>query len=214
MNPFISADAEWLEADGLVGFASGTASGRRTRRYHALLLAATTPPTGRFVLVNGFDARVQTAAGTFALSSQHYTPGVIHPDGEGRLESFEIGPWPRWTFRLEDGTLVEQELFVPHGHPAVALRWRLPGAAGRATLVVRPFLSGRDYHSLHHESPAFRFDAAAAGERVTWRPYAGVPGTVALSNGAYDHGPAWYRNFLYEDERARGLDCVEDLVAP
>ena len=30
--------AEWLEADGLGGFASGTTSGVRTRRYHALLL--------------------------------------------------------------------------------------------------------------------------------------------------------------------------------
>jgi hypothetical protein len=35
---------EWLEADGLGGFASGTVSGVRTRRYHALLLAATKPP--------------------------------------------------------------------------------------------------------------------------------------------------------------------------
>jgi len=26
---------EWLEADGLGGFASGTVSGIRTRRYHA-----------------------------------------------------------------------------------------------------------------------------------------------------------------------------------
>lgn len=49
---------EWLEADGLGGFASGTVSGVRTRRYHALLLAATTPPTGRFVLVNGLDVFV------------------------------------------------------------------------------------------------------------------------------------------------------------
>ena len=39
--------AEWLEADGLGGFASGTVSGIRTRRYQALLLAATNPPTGR-----------------------------------------------------------------------------------------------------------------------------------------------------------------------
>jgi hypothetical protein len=61
---------EWLEADGLGGFASGTISGVRTRRYHALLLAATTPPTGRVVLVNGFDAWVDTASGSFALSTQ------------------------------------------------------------------------------------------------------------------------------------------------
>ncbi len=32
--------SEWLEPDGLGGFASGTATGVRTRRYHAILLAA------------------------------------------------------------------------------------------------------------------------------------------------------------------------------
>ncbi|TMA58821.1 MAG: hypothetical protein E6J80_04510, partial [Deltaproteobacteria bacterium] len=32
----LAGEAEWLEADGLGGFASGTVSGMRTRRYHAL----------------------------------------------------------------------------------------------------------------------------------------------------------------------------------
>jgi predicted glycogen debranching enzyme len=206
--------AEWLESDGLGGFASGTVAGPRTRRYHALLLVATTPPTGRFVLVNGLDARVDTEAGAFPLSSQRYGPDVVHPDGERRLEAFGAEPWPRWTYRLEDGTRVEQELFVPHGTPAVAIRWRLLGGLGKATLRVRPFLSGRDYHALHHENPAFRFDAEVNGERVAWRPYAGVPGTVVFSNGAYEHQPVWYRDFLYEEERARGLDHTEDLASP
>ena len=67
---------EWLEADGLGGFASGTVSGVRTRRYHALLLTATTPPTGRVVLVNGFDAWLETPGGRVALSSQRYAPDV------------------------------------------------------------------------------------------------------------------------------------------
>ena len=60
---------EWLEPDGLGGFASGTASGIRTRRYHAVLLAATTPPTGRMVLVNGFDAWLDTGSESVALST-------------------------------------------------------------------------------------------------------------------------------------------------
>lgn len=34
---------EWLEADGLGGYAMGAASGIRTRRYHGLLRAARTP---------------------------------------------------------------------------------------------------------------------------------------------------------------------------
>ena len=35
---------EWLEVDGLGGYAMGTADGVRTRRYHAWLVAATQPP--------------------------------------------------------------------------------------------------------------------------------------------------------------------------
>jgi predicted glycogen debranching enzyme len=51
MTPHINPHAEWLEADGLGGFASGTVSGIRTRRYHALLLTATTPRIGKPVEV-------------------------------------------------------------------------------------------------------------------------------------------------------------------
>ncbi|HUX13214.1 MAG TPA: glycogen debranching enzyme N-terminal domain-containing protein, partial [Spirochaetia bacterium] len=79
--------AEWLETDGLGGYASGTVSGVRTRRYHALLLSAVNPPTGRLVLVNGFDATVETPDGIQALSSQYYEPGVLSPDGAERIES-------------------------------------------------------------------------------------------------------------------------------
>jgi predicted glycogen debranching enzyme len=205
---------EWLEADGLGGFASGTVSLVRTRRYHALLLAATEPPTGRKVLVNGFDAFVETETGRLALSSQRYAPETLSPDGASRLASFTEEPWPRWTYRLEDGTTLEQELFVPKGLPLVALAWRLGGARRPATLTVRPFLSGRDYHALHHENGELRFDAAVVGDRVTFRPYASVPAVVALASGGYFHEPHWYRRFLYAAEQARGLDHVEDLASP
>ena len=116
---------EWIEADGLGGFASGTASGIRTRRYHALLLAATMPPTGRFVLVNGIEAWLETPAGSFALSSQHYAPDVIHPDGAARIERFTSNPWPRWTFALPDGTRIEHGILAQPGHASTALYWRL-----------------------------------------------------------------------------------------
>jgi predicted glycogen debranching enzyme len=208
-------DREWLEPDGLGGFASGTASGIRSRRYHALLLAARTPPTGRFVLVNGLDAEAVTAAGRFALSSQRYTPDVVSPDGFRRIADFQTEPWPTWRFRLEDGTEISQELFAVHGSPQVVVRWVLVKSSQDAVeLQVRLFLSGRDYHALHHENPAFRFDAEVSGESVRFEPYPGVPAVTVLSNGRYEAQPSWYRSFLYERERERGLDFVEDLAAP
>jgi predicted glycogen debranching enzyme len=205
---------EWLEADGRGGFASGTAAGIRTRRYHALLLVATTPPTGRMVLVNGFEAWITTPSGTFALSSQIYTPDVTHPDGASRITGFTADPWPTWTFRVDDTTLIEHEVFVPRGVAAAVLRWRLAQPVAGVTLFVRPLLSGRDYHALHHANPAFRFDAERMNERIIWQPYGGLPRIIALTDAAYTHQPEWYRNFQYDQERSRGLDFIEDLAAP
>ncbi len=211
----VSAESvEWLEADGLGGFASGTSTGVRSRRYHGLLLVATTPPTGRVMLVNGLEAWIDTRGGRYFLSSQHYAPDVLHPDGVRRLEDFSNDPWPKWIYRLEDGTVIEHELFVRHGAPVTALLWRLREPRPDVTLSVRPLLSGRDYHSTHHENPAFRFEADVSGRSVSWRPYEGLPSIMALSNARYDHRPEWYRNFAYEEERLRGLDSIEDLASP
>jgi predicted glycogen debranching enzyme len=210
---------EWLEPDGLGGFASGTSGGLRTRRYHALLLTAMTPPTGRMVLVNGLDAWVENGEQSDEsgerefLTRQRYAPGVIAPEKAAVIESFGADPWPRWIYRLRDGSRIEQEIFVPRATPAVAIRWRAIGGAGR-TLAVCPFLSGRDIHALHHANPAFRFEAQINGPQVSWTPYDGVPGVRALSNGEYRPEPEWYRSFLYAEEQARGLDYEEDLAAP
>ncbi len=206
--------AEWLEADGLGGFASGPVAGPRTRRYHAILLAATRPPTGRYVLVNGFDAWIETPETRFALTAQRYTPGVRHPDGDRWLENFSHEPWPRWTYRFEDGLEITHELVVPRGAPAAVLTWSVRGPREGVRLVIRPFLSGRDPHGTHHENEAFRFDADRRGERVTWRPYPDVPAVRSVANARYEHAPEWYRNFEYAEELARGLDAVEDLASP
>jgi predicted glycogen debranching enzyme len=211
---------EWLEADGLGGFASGTASGIRTRRYHALLLAATTPPTGRMVLVNGLDAWVEPTtpsaaiAGQQYLTRQRYRPGVVAPAEGAALETFTHQPWPTWVYRLSNGTRIEHEVFVPAHSEVVALRWKVLDGPVPLVLKVRPLLSGRDSHATHHENAAFRFDADVAGDRVRWRPYDGVPEITAAGNGRYRTDPQWYRGFLYTEELARGLDAEEDLGAP
>jgi predicted glycogen debranching enzyme len=217
----ISLASEWLEADGLGGFASGTVSGERTRRYHGLLLVATTPPTGRMMLVNGIDVFATTRSGRFALSSQRYIPDVVSPDGASHIEGFASDPWPTWIFAFPDGTRVQQEFFVAHRRPLIVFSWRLLAPVARSPepvptvrLEVRPFLSGRDYHSVHHENGAFRFDANTAGKAVSWHAYDGVPAVVAVSNGEYLHAPDWYRNFFYTVDSDRGLDAVEDLATP
>jgi predicted glycogen debranching enzyme len=206
--------AEWLEAGGEGGFASGTVAGYRTRRYHALLLTATTPPTGRVALVNGFEAWIESPGAAMPLSTQHYAPDVIHPRGLDHVAAFTPDPWPRWTYRFDDGTEILHECVVGRDDGSVVLAWRRTRGSGCAMLIVRPLLSGRDFHALMRENGAFAFAARTAGGNATWRPYASLPPIAALSNGRYDQAPLWYRDFLYADEAARGLDCREDLASP
>jgi predicted glycogen debranching enzyme len=213
MSPIPDAGKEWLEADGLGGFAMGTRSGIRTRRYHGLLLAAATPPTGRVMLLNGYEAEVITPAGRYALTTQRYAPDVSHPNGVEYLEEFSTDPWPRWRHHFPDGTQIESELFAVHGAPRVVLRFRAT-TKGAIQLVLRPLCSGRDYHALHRENAAFRFDVEQTGSRARLQPYSDQPAIFWWSNADYQAAPEWYRNFQYDEERRRGLDFIEDLASP
>ncbi len=210
----MNSSLEWLEADGLGGFASGTSTGIRTRRYHALLLAATTPPTGRMVLVNGLDAWVETPEGKFSVTSQCYAPDVIGGDGANAHRRLRLGAVAALDFQTgrrhadrAGGIRCEKRTrdlrFLESSRPA---------QGRQAVRRVRFFPDATITRCTKQYSAAVR--CGNKTERVVWQPYTDVPAVAALSNGEYSHQPLWYYNFLYEEEQARGLDCEEDLAAP
>ncbi len=91
-----AAALEWLETDGLGGWASSTLAGAHTRRYHGMLVAATRPPAGRRLLVSRLDETVVTANERAELGANRY-PGAIHPRGYERLQEFVLGWNPALT---------------------------------------------------------------------------------------------------------------------
>jgi Glycogen debranching enzyme N terminal len=84
---------------------------------------------------------------------------VLGGRGAENIESFESSPWPKWIYTFTDGTRIQQEIFVADKAPVACVAWKLLSVGGPATLTVRPFLSGRDYHGLHRSNAAFRFGA-------------------------------------------------------
>ena len=210
----VALDAEWLEADGLGGFAMGTVAGWRTRRYHGLLTPAVVVPSRRMVLVDGFEAWVEIEGQRTAISTQHYLPDVTYPDGADRLVGFDYTTWPTWTWEVGTGVRVTQQVLLPHERPAAIVRWSVSPAGRNGRLIVRPLISGRDMHALHSENAALNPAAEATGEAVRWKPYSGLPTILSLANGRYTHAPEWYRNFLLREERNRGFECRMDLFSP
>lgn len=204
---------EWLETDGRAGFAMGTSSGIRTRRYHGLLCVAP-PGSARLMLVSGLEVSVTNSHGKSFLSSHEYQPNVIFPEGYRRIESFCARPWPRWVYRLDDGSAVAQEVLVARETGETVVRFELLGGRGKSQLEVRPLLSGRDHHALSRETSGFSFEPERVQGALVFRPRPRLPRISVRSNGRYAHAPLFYRSFRYREEAARGLDHVEDLGSP
>ncbi len=204
---------EWLETNGLGGFASSTVCGANTRRYHALLLAATSPPVGRVSLVSRVDETISVGGNRTELATNIFGDNATHPAGYRALESFQSVPVPTWRYRAGPATL-EKSLAMIHAKNLTVLRYSLSADSPPADLEVRVFVSGRDYHSITRGNDAVRAWHRVMQGLVYVPLHDGMP-AVWLGHNASEFRPerTWYYNFSYPRERERGLDDREDLLS-
>ncbi len=205
---------EWLETNGIGGFASSTIIGLNTRRYHGLLVAATKPPVGRMVLLSKIEETLMIDGRRFDLSCNRY-PGVVHPQGYVHLKQFRQDPFPVFVYEV-DGLVLEKSVFMVQGENTTVIQYTVASSPGLpCSLELRPLIAFRDYHSTTHENGALNPTLQIEPGRVTVSPYQGCP-NLCLAHSAADvtEEGAWYRNFEYTVEQERGLDYREDLFRP
>jgi predicted glycogen debranching enzyme len=210
-----SADRrEWLETNGIGGFASSTIVGLNTRRYHGLLVASTNPPVGRMVLLSKVEETLVIDGRRFDLSCNRY-PGVVHPQGHEFLKQFRQDPFPVFVYEVE-GLELEKSVFMVHGENTTVIQYTVLSAPELScTLELRPLIAFRDYHSTAHENGALNPSLHVESGRVSISPYQGCPTlNFAHTSGDIAQEGAWYRNFEYTMEQERGLDFREDLFNP
>ncbi len=212
---------EWLETNGLGGFASSTIVGLNTRRYHGLLTAATKPPVGRVVLLSKFEEVFIVDGRRYDLSTNQY-PGTIHPQGFQFQTAFRLDPFPIFTYEVE-GTVIEKSVFMVQGENTTVVQYefRLPEStnsplpATNFSLEIRPIIAFRDYHGTTHENNALNSDVQIEDGQASVAPYTDLPTLYfAHDAGEIDRRGDWYRNFEYRIEQERGLDFREDLFSP
>lgn len=147
-----STRREWLETNGIGGFASSTICGNHTRRYHGLLIASLQPPTHRFVLLskfeetliikrtndaaeeNNFAANTLSAAPSsvdvslpettsrISFSTNTYQPNVVYPNGFALQTRFRLDPFPVSTFKFGD-IEIEKKVLMLHGSNTTIIRY-------------------------------------------------------------------------------------------
>jgi predicted glycogen debranching enzyme len=209
---------EWLETNGLGGFASSTIVGLNTRRYHGLLVAATKPPVGRLVLLSKLEETLLIDGRRFNLSVNRY-PGVIHPQGFHHLNQFRLDPFPVFTYEIE-GIEITKSVFMIHGENSTVIHYELrknnrSEVPKNLRLEIHPLIAVRDYHGTSHENGAIDPAVQERSGLASVTPYQGLP-SLHLAHNAIELQDTgnWYRSFEYDAERERGLDYSEDLFSP
>jgi len=214
VNTETATRKEWLDTNGLGGYASSTIINCHTRKYHGLLVAALKEPRGKFVLLSKIEASLVRDDLEFNLSTNKY-PGVYHPTGHQFVEQFEQGLYPAITYRIGDA-LIRKSMMMVHGKNTVLLCYELLEGKVRPTLRIRPLLAYRDIHSLTRENLFLRPKSYPEKNGRKIQPYDGMPPLFMGTNrrSEFFPGPKWARNVEYLAERDRGFDYQEDLFCP
>jgi predicted glycogen debranching enzyme len=199
------ATREWLAADGVGGYAMGTVSGLRTRRYHGLLVVPVDGPAARRLGLAALDPVAVIGDRRVRLAAHEWAGGAVDPAGHELLASFELDDGvPRWRWRVGD-VVVEREVAMCHGRTAVAVQHRLVEAAGPVRLEVTPLCTWRDYHGE-------RFGAGEPDVRAVADGFV-FEGAYRVAGPSWRPGGQWYRRARLRAEADRGLPHTEDLWA-
>ena len=202
---------EWLETNGLGGWASSSVIGCNTRRYHGLLVAATVPPAERMALVSKLDETIVMGQARYELGTNLYPNETIHPNGHQYLKSFSKDLFPEWIYEV-NGITLKKTVGMVHGENTTLIKYEVADAPEQFTLELQPFLSVRGYHSLMHANDAIHWDAEFENNIFKTKAYDNAPDIfIHIPGGDYHHQPNWYLHFNYAVEKYRGQDFEEDL---
>ncbi|MFU8840097.1 MAG: amylo-alpha-1,6-glucosidase [Nitriliruptoraceae bacterium] len=197
------AGREWLVTDGLGGYAMGTVAGLRTRRYHGLLVVATDPPGGRMLALASLDPVLVLGDRRVPLATHRWADGTLAPTGHDHLASFTLTDGiPRWRWQV-GGVVLDREIAMVHGRPAVAITHRLLAADGPVRLEFEVLCTWRDVHGERTAASTPTLDATADGFVFEDRFRVAGPGFVPDGT--------WYLGVRHDEEAARGLTATEDL---
>ncbi|WP_067498725.1 amylo-alpha-1,6-glucosidase [Actinoplanes sp. TFC3] len=195
---------EWLVPDGRGGYAMGTVSGLRTRRYHGLLVVAGKNPGLRYLGLAALDPVVTLASGAVVRLGVHeWADGVVAPEGHRFLSGFElVDGLPRWRWRIGD-VVLERELAMEPGRSSVAVVHRLL-TGGPVSLRLEALCTWRDVHA----------ERTAGGPQPVVTEVEGgcvVEGAYRLRGPDFRGAGGWFHGVRHREEAARGLTPTEDL---
>ncbi|MBF0105612.1 MAG: glycogen debranching enzyme family protein [Deltaproteobacteria bacterium] len=209
-----SLRCEWLETNGLGGYASSTILNCHTRKYHGLLVAPVKESNEKYVFLSKLEPSLRAGDKVFDLSTNKY-PEVYHPTGHKYIDGFTSNYYPNIRYHIGD-IQFEQSIMMLQGENTVLVRFKLVSAARPVILHLRPLLAFREIHKLTRDNIGIRVKTYVHDGFYKIDPYDGIPPLYfdTSETTSFYSGPYWHHNIEYLKERSRGLEYQEDLFCP
>jgi len=205
-----SSQMEWLETNGLGGWAGSSLSGCNTRRYHGLLMAAIRPPAERMLLVSKLDETIISGGKRYELGTNDYGD-AISPNGFLFQYSFKKDFFPEWIYEA-GGIRIRKTVTMVHGENTTLIRYEVLKTENAFTFELLPLIAARGYHQLQHSYNNIFWEVDFNKGLFRNQPFDGAPDIYISVPGSTWHSVnKWYYKFNYLQEKYRGLDFEEDL---
>ncbi len=204
---------EWLITNGIGGFASQSALGANTRKYHGLLVAALTPPARRFLVLSKVDESIEIEGkhyGLFTNISNDYMS-----EGFKYLVDFNKEYIPIYTYKVED-VMIKKFICMKYGENTVTILYRIKNQNKNAKLTLAPIINFRDFHTVNNEHE-YKLKQTHVGTKVKMivDDNSQTPIYMHCSDGRYfKHIDDRFNNMFYPVEEERGFTAEENHIVP
>lgn len=209
---------EWLETNGLGGYASSTITNCNTRKYHGLLVSNLQNPFGKYVFLSQLEDVFKHIETEHFLTAHQYCDAFL--DGSfDYYQEFKLATHPVFFYRFGN-IVLSKEILLLHGQDTILIKYKLQHTKNddisKSKIILRPLLACRNFHDLTHENNSINktLNICQGGFAIT--PYEGLPTLYLQTNARHDFQEnfQWYKNFHYIEEQKRGFESREDLFAP
>ncbi len=208
-----STQYEWLEFNEEGAYASSTIIGMNTRREHGLLNIYDSKKNRHLSILSKLEESVFIDTHLYELSTNQYED-VLFPHGYNYLESFDLDPFPTFTFSIED-RLLKKTVFLLNDINILVVRYELKNQGKPVKLVIKPFLSVRNSHDLARDIAGLNTDSYLGQSFVRFAPKNDMPELNVLFNrGEFLPASLWYHKFKYPRDLERYSSGTEDLFNP
>ena len=134
---------EWLETNGIGGYASSSVIGANTRKYHGLLVAPNNPPADKKILVGKVEERILFNNNYSDLSVNEYA-GAIHPKGHQFLKNFTRLPIATWQYSSKGWNLKKKLFMAPNSNTTVLVYENTSNKSFE--IEIHPLLVVKEFH--------------------------------------------------------------------